>query len=172
MIGLEPTTFCMASRRSSQLSYIRAAASIATFRRPTPGQNDFVATIEVQPRPTPGERADTAVEVEVDDALTVLATEIEDWATPHAHWELQLRQGHDFGRANNVEARLLFTGGEHTCSVTFRLDQLDAIQQFDQELWLTLEERDGIAKALHLAPNGLDVELFHVVGPPLGGTVA
>ena len=26
MMGLEPTTFCMASRRSSQLSYIRAAA--------------------------------------------------------------------------------------------------------------------------------------------------
>ena len=29
MAGLEPATFCMASRRSSQLSYIRAAASIA-----------------------------------------------------------------------------------------------------------------------------------------------
>jgi hypothetical protein len=29
-MGLEPTTFCMASRRSSQLSYIRRAnASIA-----------------------------------------------------------------------------------------------------------------------------------------------
>jgi hypothetical protein len=26
MMGLEPTTFCMASRRSSQLSYIRADA--------------------------------------------------------------------------------------------------------------------------------------------------
>jgi hypothetical protein len=26
MMGLEPTTFCMASRRSSQLSYIRAGA--------------------------------------------------------------------------------------------------------------------------------------------------
>jgi hypothetical protein len=25
MMGLEPTTFCMASRRSSQLSYIRVA---------------------------------------------------------------------------------------------------------------------------------------------------
>ena len=30
MMGLEPTTFCMASRRSSQLSYIRVAASIAS----------------------------------------------------------------------------------------------------------------------------------------------
>jgi hypothetical protein len=29
MMGLEPTTFCMASRCSSQLSYIRALASIA-----------------------------------------------------------------------------------------------------------------------------------------------
>jgi hypothetical protein len=29
-MGFEPTTFCMASRRSSQLSYIRANASIAT----------------------------------------------------------------------------------------------------------------------------------------------
>lgn len=27
MMGLEPTTFCMASRRSSQLSYIRASDS-------------------------------------------------------------------------------------------------------------------------------------------------
>jgi hypothetical protein len=26
MMGFEPTTFCMASRRSSQLSYIRAGA--------------------------------------------------------------------------------------------------------------------------------------------------
>jgi hypothetical protein len=30
MMGFEPTTFCMASRRSSQLSYIRVAASIAS----------------------------------------------------------------------------------------------------------------------------------------------
>jgi hypothetical protein len=28
MMGLEPTTFCMASRRSSQLSYIRRAGSV------------------------------------------------------------------------------------------------------------------------------------------------
>ena len=36
MMGLEPTTFCMASRRSSQLSYIRAAASIAPASEPSP----------------------------------------------------------------------------------------------------------------------------------------
>jgi hypothetical protein len=28
-MGLEPTTFCMASRRSSQLSYIRAEANLS-----------------------------------------------------------------------------------------------------------------------------------------------
>jgi hypothetical protein len=28
MMGFEPTTFCMASRRSSQLSYIRAEAKV------------------------------------------------------------------------------------------------------------------------------------------------
>jgi hypothetical protein len=28
MMGLEPTTFCMASRRSSQLSYIRARGGL------------------------------------------------------------------------------------------------------------------------------------------------
>jgi hypothetical protein len=28
MMGLEPTTFCMASRRSSQLSYIRATGRV------------------------------------------------------------------------------------------------------------------------------------------------
>jgi hypothetical protein len=33
MMGLEPTTFCMASRCSSQLSYIRATASIAPVSR-------------------------------------------------------------------------------------------------------------------------------------------
>jgi hypothetical protein len=28
MMGLEPTTFCMASRRSSQLSYIRESDAV------------------------------------------------------------------------------------------------------------------------------------------------
>jgi hypothetical protein len=32
MKGLEPSTFCMASRRSSQLSYIRASRSIARLQ--------------------------------------------------------------------------------------------------------------------------------------------
>jgi hypothetical protein len=128
--------------------------------------------LEVQPRETPGERADTPVSVEIDDAISVYVDQLEEWVAPLAFWELQLRQGHDFDRPNNVEARLLFTGAEHTCSLVFRLDQLDTVQQFDRELWLTLEERDGISKAVHLAPHGLDVELFHIAGPPLGGTAA
>jgi hypothetical protein len=131
-----------------------------------------MATIEVQPRDTPGERAGTPVQVDLDDGLSVLANQLEEWVTPLTHWELQLREGHEFDRQNNVEARLLFTGADHTCSVLFRLDQVDSIDELDRELWLTLEDREGIAKALHLAPNGLDVELFHVVGPPLGGTSA
>jgi hypothetical protein len=131
-----------------------------------------MATVQVQPRETPGERADTPVEVELDDDLAVLANQLEEWVTPLAHWNLQLRQGHDFDRANNVEARLLFTGADHTCSVVFRLDQLDVIDELDHELWLTLDERDGISKGVHLAPNGLDVELHHIAGPPLGGTPA
>src|ERR671910_763079 len=100
-----------------------------------------MATIEVQPRDTPGERAGSPVQVELDDALSVLANQLEEWAAPLAHWDLQFRQGHDFDRANNIEARLLFSGSEHTCSVLFRLDQLDALQELDRELWLTLEER-------------------------------
>ena len=129
-----------------------------------------MASITVQPRATPGERAGTPVEVELDDALSVLAMELEEWVAPLTHWELQLREVHEFDRPGNVEARLLFTGADHTCSVLFRLDQVDSIQEVDRDLWLVLEDREGIAKGLHLAPNGLDVELFHLVGPALGGT--
>jgi hypothetical protein len=126
-----------------------------------------MAHLEVHPRDTPGERSDTPVSVEIDDALSVYVDQLEEWAAPLSFWELQLRQGHDFDRPNNVEARLLFTGADHTCSVAFRLDQVESLQHFDGELWLTLESRDGISKAVHLAPHGLDVELFHIDGPPL-----
>ena len=43
MAGLEPATFCMASRRSSQLSYIRAAASIAA---PLPSNRLLLGGVE------------------------------------------------------------------------------------------------------------------------------
>ena len=120
-------------------------------------------TIEVQPRPTPEERADTPVEVEVVEALTVHAATIEDWVTPRQSWEFTLHEGHDFGRANNVEGRLLFVAGEQTSSVRFRLDQLDVAEDFGEELLLRFEERDGIAKTVHATATGLDVELFHIL---------
>jgi hypothetical protein len=122
-----------------------------------------MATIEVHPRDTPAERADTPVEIEVDEALTVIASTIEDWAAPRQNWEFTLREGHDFGRPNNVEARLLFVGGEHTCTLTFRLDQVDVAEDTGQELVLRFEESDGIAKLARLMTNGLDVELFHIL---------
>jgi hypothetical protein len=122
-----------------------------------------MATIQVQPRPTPEERPDTRVTVEVDEALTVLATTLEDWVTPRPNWELTLREGHDFGRANNVEARILFVAGEQTSSLSFRLEQLEVAEDTGQELYLRFEERDGIAKVVRLTPNGLEVELFHIL---------
>ncbi|MFN2468282.1 MAG: hypothetical protein ABR521_09180 [Gaiellaceae bacterium] len=122
-----------------------------------------MASITVQPRPTPGERAYTPVEVEVDEALTVFAATIEDWVTHRQPWEFTLHEGHDFGRANNVEGRLLFAAGEQTSSVSFRLDQLDAAEDFGDELVLRFEERDGIAKTARATANGFDVELHHIL---------
>lgn len=122
-----------------------------------------MATINVQPRPTPAERPDTPVEVEVDEALTVFAATLEEWLGPRQAWDLQLREGHESGRANNVEARLLFADGEQTSSLAFRLDQLDAADDAGEELVLRFEERDGIAKLARLSANGLDVELFHIL---------
>ena len=120
-------------------------------------------TLEVQPRKTPEERSDTPVEVDVDEALTAHAEVMEEWIAPRQNWDLTLQEGHDFGRANNVEARLLLVGGEQTSSLVFRLEQLDAAQDFGEELVLRLEERDGIAKTARLTANGLDVELHHIL---------
>ena len=117
----------------------------------------------VQPRPTPAERADETIQVEVDEALTVFAATIEDWVTPRQAWELQLREGHDSGRSNNVEARVLFVAGEQTSSLSFRLEQLEVAEDTGQELYLRFEERDGIAKIARLTLNGLEVELFHIL---------
>ena len=118
----------------------------------------------VQPRPTPAERADENIQVEVDDALTVFAATIEDWIAPRQSWELQLREGHDSGRSNNIEARLVFVSGEQTSALVFRLDQLDAADDLGGELVLRFEEtQDGIAKLARLTSNGMDVELFHIL---------
>ncbi len=103
------------------------------------------------------------VEIEVDPAFEDYAAAIEDWVEPRPGWEARLLEGHDFGRVNNVECRILFASGEQTSSLAFRLDQLDAVEDTGQELVLRFEERDGIAKLARLTANGLDVELFHVL---------
>jgi hypothetical protein len=123
-----------------------------------------MATITVQPRPTPAERANDEITVEVDEAITVFVATLEDWVTPRQAWELQLREGTDTGRANNVEARLLYVQGEQTSSLAFRLDQLDACDDTGSELVLRFEEtQDGIAKLAVCSANGMDVELFHIL---------
>jgi hypothetical protein len=127
------------------------------------GKAQIVPTIEVQPRQTPEERAFDPVEVEIEPELRDHAEIIEDWVARRQNWELQLREGHDFGRANNVEGRLLFVAGEQMSSLAFRLEQLDRVEDFSDELVLRFEEEDGIAKVARLTGNGLDVELFHIL---------
>jgi hypothetical protein len=122
-----------------------------------------VPTIAVQPRQTPEERAFAPVEVEVERDLRDHAEIIEDWVAPRQSWEFQLREGHDFGRANNVEGRLLFGAGEQTSALAFRLDQLAGAVDTGEELVLQFEEQDGIAKLARLTALGLDVELFHIL---------
>jgi hypothetical protein len=120
-------------------------------------------TLQVQPKPTPEERDDRALEIEVDEALSVLAETIEEWTTHRQSWEFSLHEGHEFGRTNNVVARLLFTGGDHTCTVTFRLDQLDRADDVGGELVLIFEESEGVAKLIRAQEHGLDVELHHIL---------
>ena len=119
--------------------------------------------LEVVPRPTPEERADAFVEVQVDEQLALHAEMIEDWVTPRQNWELRLREGTDFDRPNNVEARVVFVAGEQTSSLGFRLDQLATVEDTGEQLFLAFEERDGIAKVAYLTANGLDLELFHIL---------
>ncbi len=119
--------------------------------------------MEVQPRDTPAERANTPVAVEVDEELSTNAGIVEDWVTPRQNWEWTLREGHEFGRANNVEGRLLFVAAEQTTTFSFRLDQLDRAEEALDSLLLRFEEKDGIAKVARLTPNGLDLELFHII---------
>ena len=123
----------------------------------------MTVTMEVLPRPTPEERHDTLVEIPVDERLTELVAVIEDWVEHRPQWELSLHEGHDFGRPNNVEARLVFAEGEHSSSLSFRLIQAEAIQDLVEELVIRFEEENGITKAARLVPNGLHVELFHIL---------
>jgi hypothetical protein len=122
-----------------------------------------MVTLQVLPRPTPAERDDQPVEIEVEDALSVLAHTIEDWAAARQSWEFTLHEGHDFGRPNNVEGRLLLVTGEQTASLLFRLDQLDDVTDTGQELVLLFEENEGIAKLARATANALEVELHHIL---------
>ena len=122
-----------------------------------------MSTLEVYPRDTPAERAEELVPVDVDEELGVFAATIEDWVTPRQNWELTLREGTEFGKTNNVEARILFVGGEQTSSLLFRLDQLDGADDATDTLVLRFEEEDGIAKLARLSSTGLDIELFHIL---------
>jgi len=120
-------------------------------------------TLQVQPRPTPEERHDGQLDVEVDEVLTVHAATIEEWVSHRQNWEFTLHEGHDFGRANNVEGRLLVVSGEQTSSLSFRLDQLDRAEDVGDQLVLSFEETDGIAKLARATSTGLDVELHHIL---------
>jgi hypothetical protein len=123
----------------------------------------MTVTMEVHPRPTPEERHDTLVEIPVDERLSEHAELIEDWIEHRPQWELTLHEGHEFGRPNNVEARLLYAEGEQSSSISFRLIQVEAIQDLVEELVIRFEEENGITKAARLVPNGLHVELFHIL---------
>jgi hypothetical protein len=122
-----------------------------------------MVTLHVQPRPTPAERGDGELEVPVEDRLGEFAEIIEDWAAPRQPWEFTLHEGHEFGKTNNVEGRLIFAERTQTSSLAFRLEQLDEVTDTGSELVLRFEERDGIGKLARATANGLDVELFHIL---------
>jgi hypothetical protein len=120
-------------------------------------------TIEVVPRPTPEERYDASVSVEVDEGLSIFAATLEDWVTPRQGWQFTLREGTDFDRPNNVEGHVVLAAGEQTSELLFRLDQLVSVDETTEELVLVFEEQDGVAKLARLRMNGLAVELFHIL---------
>lgn len=120
-------------------------------------------SLNVLPRPTPEERSEVSVDVDVDEDLTVLAATIEEWVSHRQGWEQALVEGHDFGRPNNVEARLLFAQGEQTATLVVRLDQLEAVDDTGEELVLRVGQENGIAQLVRLRATGLDVELFHIL---------
>ena len=122
-----------------------------------------MARLDVLPRDTPEERDDGPVAIDVEEDLSVHAEIIEDWTAPRQNWDFYLREGHEFGRPNNVEGHVAFIAGEQTSTLMFRLEQLDAAEDFGEELLLRFEERDGVAKTVRLTANGLEIELFHIL---------
>ena len=123
-----------------------------------------MSKLHVRPRPTPAERPEDDVVVDVDEQLADFATVIEEWAGPRQNWEFTLHEGHDFGRHNNAEGHLLYVEGEQTSSARFRLDQIHSLDDFDYVLVVRFDVTDdGHAKAISCTANGLDVELFHIL---------
>jgi hypothetical protein len=123
-----------------------------------------MAKLHVLPRNTPAERASDDIVVEVDEQLADFAAEIEEWSSPRQNWDFTLQEGHEFGKANNVEAYLIYTEGEQTSSARFRLDQIHSIDEFDYVLILRFDvSHDGLAKAISCSANGLDVEMYHLL---------
>ena len=123
----------------------------------------MTALIHVQPRQTPAEHALDRVDVQVDEWLADAVAQLEDWIEPRQAWTLLLREGHEFGRTNNVEVVVSYASGDTGAGVTFRLDQVSRIEEQGYELVLAFEEENGVAKLLRLSANGLDVELFHIL---------
>jgi|SRR5437016_5407609 len=119
--------------------------------------------LTVAPRQTPAERDTDEIQVEVDEALSVLAETLETWVEPRQNWTLVLREGFEFGRPNNIEISIAFVAGEQTSTLQFRLEQLDSATDTGEQLVLQFEERDGIARLARLMSNGLDVELHHIL---------
>jgi hypothetical protein len=76
-------------------------------------------TLTVQRRQTLEERADTPVDVTVDETAILHAAVLEDWVEPRQSWELELQEGHEVGRAHDVEAQMLYVSGEQTSSLRF-----------------------------------------------------
>ncbi len=120
-------------------------------------------TLEVKPRSTPAERGDVSLEIPVEEGLADLAAAIDEWVSYRPEWVLDLVEGTEFDRPNNVEARIMLASGHQVSTLQFRLDQLDAVDDTGEQLVLRFEERDGIAKLARLTGSGIEVELFHTL---------
>ena len=46
--------------------------------------------MQVQPRPTPAERSEERIDVDVEESLAVMVATIEDWVEPRQAWDMQL----------------------------------------------------------------------------------
>ena len=82
-------------------------------------------TLTVAPRETPAERADTPVDIDVDEALATHAALLEDWVTPRQNWTLLLREGHEFGRKAGAAPGYSYSPALLGADLTWSADSLD-----------------------------------------------